>query len=504
MADWEEAPSSRGPRSGAGGGWEEAPRTAAPRQASRQGSLPQGRAPAPTGAMEMPSYDPMGMPTGATTMALTGPAMPYGEQMSNVGRVAQAAGQGFVAGVPGIVGDIETLGRAGLRAAGANVSPRSVTPTTERVGQALYGRPKTQEEQRFREAGALFSPVGTLPRALSRGFSGVAGRFIPKTTEPMERAAGTLERAGIKPEAQQLAASEPLRSPGALGARASNQDRVNRAATSAAGRETKYVDAEFLKERAKTLGSEYDRIYGQTVNLDARAKGALEQIRDAAAAIRPADAPELIRTANAVLDRFKPNTTSAQIAGKDLQALRSNLNQVAQRGGQEGYQAGQLVRAIDDIFIRGLPQAQQQATREALRVNNQRYSAFSALEEMARRGHTRGGNLDLMALGDYMATNAPRFVRGQATNPLAELALAGREAKLGGLGRGAEGAVRPEGGLTARALSALRTVPLRTTPARTMQRRRAAGEPMIPEPSGYPGGPVPGVAGAAGRETERR
>ena len=204
----------------------------------RQPAAERGRAPAATGEMEMPSYDPMGSPTGGTTMAPTGPAMPYSEQMANVGRVGTAAGQGFVAGVPGIAGDIETLGRAGLRAAGANVAARSVLPTTERVGEYLYGKPKTQEESRFREAGALFSPIGTLPRALTRGVGTAAGFAIPRTTAPMERAAGTLERAGIKPEAAQLAASEPLRSPGALGSRAANQERINRAVTQAAGTES--------------------------------------------------------------------------------------------------------------------------------------------------------------------------------------------------------------------------------------------------------------------------
>lgn len=499
MAEWEEAPTRSGPRQG--GGWEEAP--TAPRQRA-QARAPQSRAPSATASMEMPSYDPMGMPTGVSSAVPTGPAMPYGEQMTNVGRVGKAATQGMIAGIPGIAGDIESLARAGARYAGANVSARSALPTTERVGEYVYGKPKTEEEKKFREAGALFSPVGTLPRALSRGFSATAGRAIPTTSPALERSAAVLESQGLKLDPMQVARSDSLQSPGALGARVANQEQVNRLASAAAGKETRFIDADWLKGRSKALGDEYDRIYGRTINLDAQAKSAVELIRDAAMAVRPAEASDLIASANNILRRFPANANTAQMSGKDLQALRTNLNSIVVRGGPEGAQASQMVKALDEIFLRGVPTNERAKIATDLATNNQRYSAFATLEDLAKSGYTRGGDLDLLALGDYMAKNAPRFVQGRATNPLSELALAGREMKMTGLERGAQGAAPSGSGITARTLSALRTLPVRTSPARTMQRRREAGLPTVAEPSAYPGGVATPVVGGTSREVERQ
>lgn len=503
MAEWEEAPTrSSAARSS---GWEEAPNRAPTntRAAARQRELPRASAPSSTGAMEMPSYDPMGTPTGDTVITPTGPAMPYGQQMANVGRVGQAATQGMIAGIPGIAGDIESLGRLGLRAAGANVSARSILPTTERVGESLYGKPKTEEEKRFREAGALFSPVGTLPRALGRGVTETAGRLIPRSSPALEQSAVVLERQGLRLDPMQVARSDALQSPGALGARVANQEQVNRLASAAAGKETRFIDAEWLKDRSKVLGAEYDKIYGRTIDLDARAKTAVELIRDAAMAVRPAEASDIIASANNILRRFPQGANTAQMSGKELQTLRTNLNSIVSRGGPEGAQASQMVKALDEIFLLGIPQNERAKVAADLAANNQRYSAFATLEDMARAGYTRGGDLDLLALGQHMATNAPRFVQGRATNPLAELALAGREMKMTGLDRGAQGAVPSGSGVLSRALSYLRTLPVRTGPARTMQRRREAGLPAIAEPSAYPGGVAMPVTGATAREMER-
>jgi hypothetical protein len=315
-----------------------------------------------------------------------------------------------------------------------------------------------------------------------------------------------LEREGIKLDATQTARSEPLQSPGSLGNRARNQEQVNRAVTREAGLESATADSAWLAGRNKALGDEYKRIYGQGVNLDPRAQTALQSIRDGMAAIVPAQAPDIIRTANNILDRFPSGGVGpAQIPGNELQALRNNISAIARRGGPEGVQAAQMVGVLDDIFINGLPAADRVATREALNLNNRRYGAFAELERLADRGYARGGNVDLLALGDQMASQHSGFSRGTARNPLADLALAGRETNLTGLTRGAEGRVPATAGAVSNILSALRTLPVRTEPARIMQQRRAAGRPAIAEFDLYGPASVATVpAAAVGRVEEER
>ena len=426
--------------------------------------------------------------------------------LPSAGRGAQTLTQGTVAGIPGQFGDIETAGRAGLRAAGVNVRERSALPTTERIANYAYGRPRTREEESLRELGSFFSPLGALSRVLTRGVSETAGRLIPQTSPAIEAAASRLEREGIKLDPTQTARSEPLQSPGSIGNRAANQERVNRAVTREAGLESATADSRWLADRSEKLGQEYDRIFNRPVKLDADAQNVMQGIRDRMVAILPAGDTQVIRTANNILDRIPQLGFATQIPGSQIRDLRNNISAIAQRGGPEGRLAGEMVAALDDVFIYGLPQAERTAVRDALNLNNRRYGAFAELERLADRGYARGGNVDLLALGDQMAPRHSEFSRGTARNPLAELALAGREVNLTGVTRGAEGRVPATAGFASNVLSALRTLPVRTDPARTMQRRRAEGRPAIAEFDLYGPASVATVpAAAVGRiEEERR
>ena len=420
-------------------------------------------------------------------------------------RGARSATQGFIAGIPGQFGDIETAGRAGLRAAGANVRERSMLPTTERVGNFAYGRPSTSEEESLRELGSFFSPLGGLARMFTRSVSGTVGRLVPESSPPLEAAAGRLEREGVKLDATQTARSEPLQSPGSLGNRRRNQEQVNRAVTREAGLESPIADSAWLANRSEKLGQEYDRIFNRPVKLDADAQNVMQGIRDRMVAILPAGDTQVIRTANNILDRIPQLGFATQIPGSDMRNLRNNISAIAQRGGPEGRLAGEMVAALDDVFIYGLPQAERTAMRDALNLNNRRYGAFAELERLADRGYARGGNVDLLALGDQMAPRHSEFSRGTARNPLAELALAGRETNLTGLTRGAEGRVPATAGAISNVLSAIRTLPVRTETARNMQRNRAAGRPAVADLDLYgPVGTATAPLAAAGRDAEDR
>ena len=428
------------------------------------------------------------------------------QDLPSAERGARSATQGFVAGIPGQFGDIETAGRAGLRAAGANVRERSMLPTTERVANFAYGRPRTSEEESLRELGSFFSPMGGLARMFTRGVSGTVGRMVPESSSALETSAGRLEREGIKLDATQTARSEPLQSPGSLGNRARNQEQVNRAVTREAGLESPIADSAWLADRSEKLGQEYDRIFGRPVRLDANAQTVMQGIRDRMVAILPAGDTQVIRTANNILNRLPAGGVGpAQIPGKELQTLRNNISAIARRGGPEGRLAGEMVAALDDVFIYGLPQAERTAVRDALNLNNRRYGAFAELERLADRGYARAGNVDLLALGDQMAPRHSEFSQGTARNPLAELALAGRETNLTGLTRGAEGRVPATAGAVSNILSAIRTLPVRTETARNMQRNRAAGRPAVADFDLYgPAGVASAPAAVAGRDVEDR
>jgi hypothetical protein len=109
----------------------------------------------------------------------------------NVGQTAAGA----IGGVPGLFGDIETMGREGINFLGRNlakgegavpadqpvpdlVRPTSSLPTSERATTGLFGKPKDEESKKYRELGGIISPFpfGTLAKGL-----GLAGRGVGAT-----------------------------------------------------------------------------------------------------------------------------------------------------------------------------------------------------------------------------------------------------------------------------------------------------------------------------------
>lgn len=123
------------------------------------------------------------------------PAQPAAaeQDMSTTADIAKSLGSGVargVVGLPGVFGDIETLGRMGLRAAGAGVSADPFMPTSREVISGVAGvlpeamqpaltyQPQTAAGRMARTAGEFgggaIIPVG--------GFAGATGRQLLKTT----------------------------------------------------------------------------------------------------------------------------------------------------------------------------------------------------------------------------------------------------------------------------------------------------------------------------------
>lgn len=416
--------------------------------------------------------------------------------MPTVAEAAPGIPRGMIAGIPGFVGDIETLGRAGLRYAGADVDPRSTFPTTERVGQSLFGEPASQEERITREVGSFLSPMGAVS-SLARGGRRLGRALVGETTPQTERLARAGEQAGFRFEPMQLRADVPRGSPG-FGERTitQNQRLANELASSATGVRASEITPKFLADRLKEAQNSYNSIFkGTNFTLDANMRGAVQNMADFERAVSPATVSGVRSAADNILDRFKKTTTPGQVTidGAELQALRDRMSYIA-RSSEQGpvrYRAGQFVDEIDDLIRRNNP-----AVADRLADTNRKYSAIKTLESMIEGGAIQGGNISLERLGDYVARNTYGYGTGTSRHPLYDLGYMGRELKMRGRFEGPETPPDLLGALTSRIGRAL-NVAGRTQLARGAQRNISQGlrRPPVAGPAAVP-------AAAAGRSLE--
>lgn len=416
--------------------------------------------------------------------------------MPTVAEAAPGIPRGMIAGIPGFVGDIETLGRAGLRYAGADVDPRSTFPTTERVGQSLFGEPASQEERITREVGSFLSPMGAMS-SLARGGRRLGRALVGETQAPKERIARAAEEAGFRLEPMQVRADAPRGSPGfSMANIRENQRLANELASSATGVRTSQITPKFLEERAREAGKAYDDIFlNRQFTLDAPIFAAVRDMADFERAVSPATVSGVKSAADNILDRFATATSPTQlrIAGDELKALRDRMSYIA-RSSEQGpvrHRAGNFVNQIDELIKRNDPKL-----AEKLDQTNQRYAAIKTLESMIEGNAIQGGNISLERLGEYVARNSYGYGSGTATNPLYPLGFMGRELKMRGRFEGAETPSDLLGALTSRVGRAL-NVAGRTQLARGVQRNISQGlrRPPVVGPAAVP-------AAAAGRSLE--
>lgn len=149
--------------------------------------LMSGAKPAAPPAQEM-QFDPMGMPTGPGTPATFEPA--------KTKEIAKGVAKGAVAGVPGAAADIYELGRMGPT--GLQRGYKRQMPTTERIGEAMFGKPVSPEEKVGRAAG---EPLGGFATAPATSAAATLGRGLSKPLSALgqvvtagPKAAGEAER----------------------------------------------------------------------------------------------------------------------------------------------------------------------------------------------------------------------------------------------------------------------------------------------------------------------
>jgi hypothetical protein len=147
--------------------------------------------------------------------------MPYQKQMGRVGQVARGFGRGAAAGVPGLPGDIESLGRSAINLSRLKVSPETYLPTSQELAARMPGAPspdspRYKAEQIGVTGGTAMAPIGTAGKAVSmlvrpskfeRLLSELTARGGKLGEEAKVRAGETLAQAQAR-EASELARVE--------------------------------------------------------------------------------------------------------------------------------------------------------------------------------------------------------------------------------------------------------------------------------------------------------
>jgi hypothetical protein len=319
-------------------------------------------------------------------------------------------------------------------------------------------------------AASLVKNAPVIAKAVGAGAKHVLG--VPaRATEEIAQA---FEKRGYKLEPAQLKADVPSKSPGFAGSRVSNQKLANSeaSATTGAAAGPEGITDKYLGKRFENLGKQYDALVdkypgwsidratydklGQLVaNEEAVAAGRVRPVEKIAADIRDQFQKAGAKTGTQI--------SSFKMDAKDLKRYLSELKKVARTSsdGTDKFAASEAINAITGSLERRQPEV-----AGALRTLNQQYRSTVALDDLAKGGGIRGGNISLARLGDRI-----KYLGG---NPLYDLGLGGRELNLVARWEGAGPAksITPESllspGKLARTLGT--GLGLRTQRARAVQR----------------------------------
>jgi hypothetical protein len=415
-------------------------------------------------------------------------AQEQGQEAQEREPVAAFAGQLAPAAVP-VGGALRaaTLGGRVARGAGVGGAFGAASPT----GQEEYEDRITDKINPTLLGAAL---GGAFPIALSG--AGSLARSVLGEVEPQVRETADLaRRLGYRLEAGQLRADEPTATAGLFGNRAYNQQVSNRIASRAMGEETRALTPQYLRDRLKKLGQQYDDIYlgpggaGAPRNflLDPEALNAIETIAYREANLAAGRVPSAESLATNITNRFRnlqrenpaaPIPQRMAVAGDELQRLRSEMLRVFRTttDNQDARVVMDVVRALDQSVARNHPELAAQ-----LNVLNPQYRTAMTIERLA----PHRGNVSPEQLGRLLEQIDDNFVRGTTRHPLYDMARVGKDL---GIRSRDEATVRsvttqtPGGSTVAELplgrLERILGVGLRTQPAYRLQRSLEA--PLLP------------------------
>jgi len=225
----------------------------------------------------VPSYDPMGAPTGYTeTVTMPTQPMPYAEQMKKVGEAYGAVGRGVVKGALGTPGELEYLGAYALPNYLAGKFPRLISATPEAEQVQIFPRAETVGKM-MEEVG-----LGKTPEQLKgMEFIGeLLGGLKGYGERPVEIGAGVVKKL-TEPSALQKALSTVQLSGEQLAA----------AAKRAAGERLTAAEEKALSSAVEAVDRQMTRISGLK-EVTAKASPEVEQMQTAARSEARLAAPE--------------------------------------------------------------------------------------------------------------------------------------------------------------------------------------------------------------------
>lgn len=279
---------------------------------------------------EEPVYDPMGSYTGMTASYdpySAASKQPYSETLKSLGKVGRGAIIGGVSAIPGAVGDIESLGRAGLNLVGANVSPETFAPTTEEISKAtrkmLGFKPSAEEEVGSTLGGIVGGFFG--PGEVARGIKSLGEtKLIGRPGIEAAKIAKTAEKEGFTVSASQAREAEPR------GAELSpkEQYKLNELVSAETGEKTKNISPEFIKKRFDSLGKDYDNIYAREFQIDENIAKIVENIAKTESQLGAAGSSEVASIANNIANRYK-------LAKQEAEALAQQQAMIKIMSGQQ-------------------------------------------------------------------------------------------------------------------------------------------------------------------------
>ena len=420
------------------------------------------------------------------------PTAPTPQELgSQYGEVAK----GVAAGIPGQIGDVLELGRAGAAKVGLPVPETKVPFTSEGIGNAIFGEaePGMEKYRRLGEVGGGFIGGG----ALAKGIEGTAAKLIGRTSKSSEDAAAFLESKGIKPEPGQLRTSKPTESPG-FGTKTieENQRNANLAATEPTGAKADAITPKFIGERLQDLGKSYESIFNRPIKADETLVKDLRQMRDFENSIGPAKTSKVASAADVIIKEYdrlqsmvgdRGTLKTFPVDGEVLHALRKELSAIARTAsdGNTRRVAGDFVERIDENLGRN-----HKDLLAKLKDTNRKYSATKVLEELVEKNGIRNGDISLKALGDHLAQNVYGFGSGTTKHPLYDLGFAGRSVNQTARWQAPEekGLLSALSGKAEKALGAVLGGPIgpRSRVAREVQKRisKDGGTPLRAETAG--------------------
>ena len=334
-----------------------------------------------------------------------------------LGEKVEAGLYGVATGLAGGLGQLEKFGAYTVPEAlgftepeqrGTFAGRETIFPTIPEAEKVLskVGIKKPREEvSGYQTAGEILGGLGpSIPGLIKGG----AKALIGTTTKEGERIAQEAEQLGFKLSPSQVRADVPAPSKGATGFSEANQSLANQLVSKGTGKSTELVTEEFIGNRLKSLGSEFDKVYkGKTFGIDQDAVNAIRRIAEEESQLPGVAGTSAVKqTANEIINNFdalsrlpgaKPNTFSVE--GEALQRMRNALAERARSSASRGdaHEIYNLMDVIDESVAKNHPEV-----AEKLAVIRPQYRNSIILEDLYRNGGIKQGNISLDRLGTMM------------------------------------------------------------------------------------------------------